>query len=375
MNIVIGFAVVIVITAVSITAMLLVRRRAPAGSYFSDGDRASGVFGVLATGFSVLLGFIIVIAFQSYDESRAGAEAEAAIVAQQVETAQFLPADTAKDLTGQLVCYARSVIGPQWAELERGRLSESINPWGGQMYLTIKAADPQTTAEQSAYDRWMDQTSDRETARLDRIHAAQGIIPLPLWIALFVIFVVILKNKYEDVYGTGLNMRFGGGYMLNDETEARVMFTFQSLDADLATLGDYGASPLYGQYSDYQSLTLDVGLRRYGRLRSNNLRPYAEGSIGLGFVDKTDVELVAPQANLRRDATDFYDQTTAFTFSGNAGVLWNVSPRLGVFAQLGLRWVTGMSEVDNFVGTGLESINDNSSRWTMPFLVGARLGF
>ncbi len=48
-------------------------------------------------------------------------------------------------------------------------------------------------------------------------------------------------------------------------TEARVTFTFQSLDADLATLGDYGASPLYGQYSDYQSFALDVGLRRYGR--------------------------------------------------------------------------------------------------------------
>jgi hypothetical protein len=34
-----------------------------------------------------------------------------------------------------------------------------------------------------------------------------------------------------------------------------------------------------------------------------------------------------------------------------------------------------MSEVDDLAGTGLESINDNSSRWTMPFLVGARLGF
>ena len=192
MNIAIGFAVVILITAVSIAAMLLVRRRAPSGSYFTDGDRASGVFGVLATGFSVLLGFIIVIAFQAYDESRAGAEAEAAIVAQQVQTAQFLPADTAEDLTGELVCYARSVIGPQWAALERGEWSESINPWGGEMYLTIKAADPQTTAEQSAYDRWMDQTSDREQARLDRIHAAEGLVPVPLWIALFVIFVVIL---------------------------------------------------------------------------------------------------------------------------------------------------------------------------------------
>ena len=31
--------------------------------------------------------------------------------------------------------------------------------------------------------------------------------------------VVITKNTYEDVYGTGLHLRFGGGYMLNDESE------------------------------------------------------------------------------------------------------------------------------------------------------------
>jgi hypothetical protein len=40
-NVVIGFAVVIAITAITITAMLLVRKRAPAGSYFSDADPAS----------------------------------------------------------------------------------------------------------------------------------------------------------------------------------------------------------------------------------------------------------------------------------------------------------------------------------------------
>lgn len=192
MNVVIGFGVVIVITAITITAMLLVRRRAPEGSYFTDGDRASGVFGVLATGFSVLLGFIIVIAFQSYDESRAGAEVEAAVVAQQIETAQFLPSGTAEDLTGQLVCYARSVVGPQWTALERGQLGDSVNPWGVEMYLTIQAANPQTPAEQSAYDRWMDQTAERELARLDRVHTAESLVPLPLWIALFTIFVIIL---------------------------------------------------------------------------------------------------------------------------------------------------------------------------------------
>jgi hypothetical protein len=63
MNLVVGALVVLVTTAVTVTTMLLVRRKAPEGSWFSDGDRASGVFGVLATGFSVILGFIIFLSF------------------------------------------------------------------------------------------------------------------------------------------------------------------------------------------------------------------------------------------------------------------------------------------------------------------------
>src|SRR6476469_1613983 len=74
---------------------------------------------------------------------------------------------------------------------------------------------------------------------------------------------VILKNRYEDVYGTGLHMRFGGGYMFSEDAELRVTFTFQSLDADLVRMGDLGPSNLYGQYADYQSFGLDVGYRRY----------------------------------------------------------------------------------------------------------------
>ena len=190
MNVLLGLVATLVITAITVTAMLLVRRRAPEGSYFTDGDRASGVFGVLATGFSVLLGFIIFLAFSSYDESRSGAEEEATIVAQQVQTAQFLP-DVSAELTGELVCYARNVAGPEWDALAAGTLGDRINPWGAEMFLTISAVDPQTATEQSAYDRWMDQTSDREQARIARVHGAEGIIPLPLWLALFVISAVV----------------------------------------------------------------------------------------------------------------------------------------------------------------------------------------
>jgi hypothetical protein len=39
--------------------------------------------------------------------------------------------------------------------------------------------------EEAAYGKWLDQTSDREEARRDRVHGAEGIIPNSVWIVLF----------------------------------------------------------------------------------------------------------------------------------------------------------------------------------------------
>ncbi len=172
--------------------MLLVRRRAPEGSYFTDGDRASGVFGVIATGFSVFLGFIIFLAFTSYDQSRSGAETEALMVVQQVETAQLFPAPAAGALTGQLICYGRFVVHDEWPRMRAETIGNRINPWGVAMFKTAEKVDPKTATEQSAYDQWLGQTSQREEARLDRTHGAVGVIPTPLWFVLFFIGSIIV---------------------------------------------------------------------------------------------------------------------------------------------------------------------------------------
>jgi hypothetical protein len=114
------------------------------------------------------------------------------LVAQQVETAQFLPKDVAAELTGELVCYGRSVAGAEWDALAAGTLADEINPWGAEMLRTLRSVKPQTATEQSAYDRWMDQTAQRQQARIARVHGAEGIIPSPVWFALYAISGVIL---------------------------------------------------------------------------------------------------------------------------------------------------------------------------------------
>jgi hypothetical protein len=190
-NIVWAVLIVAAVVGVAVGAMLFVRRTAPEGGYFEDGDRAAGVFGVLATGFSVLLGFIVFLAFTSYDQSRTGAETEALTVVQQVETAQFFPASVSAELTGELVCYGRSVANGEWDRMRAGTLGDNLNPWGIELFRTLKTVEPKTATEQSAYDKWLEQTSTREEARQDRVHGAVGVIPASLWIVLFFIAAVI----------------------------------------------------------------------------------------------------------------------------------------------------------------------------------------
>jgi hypothetical protein len=206
--------IIVVVTALAITVMLLARSRAPAGSRFEDGDRAAGVFGVLATGFAVLLGFVVFLAFESFDTSRSGAETEAQIVTQQFETAQFFPVAARARLSGELVCYARTVIHQEWPKMEAGSLGDIVNPWGVATFRTLKTVEPKSASEQAAYAKWLDQRSDRESAREDRTHGAEGVIPVPLWIVLLlsaVIIFVFMLFFADSAEGVGVQATMMGG--------------------------------------------------------------------------------------------------------------------------------------------------------------------
>ena len=80
--------------------------------------------------------------------------------------------------------------------MESGTLGDKVNPWTLPMFRTIRTIEPRSASEQAAYSKWLDERTDREDARADRAHGAEGVIPLPLWIVLLlsatVIFVYML---------------------------------------------------------------------------------------------------------------------------------------------------------------------------------------
>ncbi len=195
MNVLLSTIIVAASAAIAVVVMLLLRRVAPEGGYFADGDRSAGVYGVLATSFSVLLAFVVFLAFTSYDDARSGADQEATDVIQQLETAQLLPQPGGTRLSGELICYARAVVYQEWPKLQSGTAPQ-FNPWGVPLFRTFSAIQPRTAAQQAAYSKWLDQTSGREQARLDRIEGVQDVIPTPLWYILLLSAGIVLVYTF-----------------------------------------------------------------------------------------------------------------------------------------------------------------------------------
>ena len=80
-----------------------------------------------------------------------------------------------------------------------------------------------------------------------------------------------------DLKGEGV-IHLDGASVTNDDRPADL--TVSVSRADLVRLGDLGPSSLYGQFDDYQTLSLDFGVRRYMPLKETRFRVYGEGTIG-----------------------------------------------------------------------------------------------
>jgi hypothetical protein len=186
---------------------------------------------------------------------------------------------------------------------------------------------------------------------------------------------VIDSQSYGDIYGTGVKWGFGVGYRLDERSEVRGSMAFQSVSADLSKIGSVANAPLYATFDPYKSISIEGGYRRYFADSDQRLRPYAGGTLGIAIVREIDADLAAPDLGLVLNATDFYDRTGAFTIGFNGGVLYAITERLDVKGELGFRHVSGLSAIDGLKNTGLESTNDNSGRWTLPFTVGLRVRF
>jgi hypothetical protein len=163
-----------------------VRRLRKTDELFHDSERGSDVFGFVGSGFALLLAFVIVQAYDYFNDARAGVEQEALAVVEIDRTADFFePADQQR-LTAATICYARAVVNRGWPAMSAGQEGSPVTDvWVHELVAAERAAvigDNKVT--NVAFYQLLEEQDQLTEGRRERIHAATLDLPAPVWMIL-----------------------------------------------------------------------------------------------------------------------------------------------------------------------------------------------
>jgi hypothetical protein len=186
MSLWLGILIVVAVNAVTVAVMLIVRRRAPAGGYYEDMQQAGWVYSVAGTSFAVILAFVFLLTFQSFDRARTSASAEADAMLSLFHIADVFPEQEKNTLQADLICYGRSVAHIEWKTLAHNEQSSVTRDWA--LALDHHFNDGSGTGDArvaAAYGAWYAATADRQDGRQGRIDEAAPFVPTLVWVFLF----------------------------------------------------------------------------------------------------------------------------------------------------------------------------------------------
>ncbi|MGE5857906.1 MAG: hypothetical protein ACM31K_05425 [Solirubrobacterales bacterium] len=184
MNLFLLAAIVTGVAALGVLLMHAIRRGATQKKFYEEIERGSGIFAFLGTAFAVLLAFVVLEAFQNFNDARSSAETEATDVAVLSRYADYFPADDRDRIVGGLICYGRAVANVEWKTMESGQPSPLVQPWVGAFENGIKQLDPKGAKQTTIFFHMIETDRARGEARRQRLTEAGRSVPGPVWFIL-----------------------------------------------------------------------------------------------------------------------------------------------------------------------------------------------
>jgi len=157
-----------------------------------------------------------------------------------------------------------------------------------------------------------------------------------------------------------------------------VNFIYQNSGAETVSVGTAGAAatPLFVSFDDYSYWGFEGGQRFFfARTRFTPYLGYLVGLNRYGDIRGTFVDVplnVTP--GLAAQDGKFFEKSWALSLGPTGGFLIGIGP-FELMAEVQLKYMGGLSDVDWLVEEGLRDINSESSRWSIPAQIGARIRF
>lgn len=186
-----------------------------------------------------------------------------------------------------------------------------------------------------------------------------------------------MRNAYEPA----VRGELGLSYALNPSRKVTATGFYENAKSegvtDLGILGNGEA--LTASVSDYEAYGVELGLRQYfrpERFLGTTVRPYVEGRLGATNIE--DISLTDARSNgallAGRDIA-LYEGGWVGSAAGLVGLETPLTRYSTIGLETGVRYTQGLdgsNDVNNF---GLEGVNDDGSRTSIPVMLRGRYRF
>ena len=186
MNILLAAAILLGAVAIACLLMLAIRRLGTRDVFLADTTRGAGVYGVAGTGFAVLLAFVVLVAFEQFNDAKDGAEAESDAVIELFRDAAFFDSNDRTQMQAALVCYARAVVEQEWPAMREGNGDPLpvVERWVVALQAVYQRVPVRTPREEVVFANILELRDARIEARRERLSQAEQTVTSPVWFIL-----------------------------------------------------------------------------------------------------------------------------------------------------------------------------------------------
>jgi hypothetical protein len=185
---------------------------------------------------------------------------------------------------------------------------------------------------------------------------------------------VLVEQALSNHFSDALKIRFTGSQGLDYNKEAFATFAFGKFNGTERIVGSVSGYPLRARLSNTNAFDIEGGLRYYMR-PEGPIRTYVDGVIGLRFLQATDATFRVVEVGLTLANQPYFKGSTLFILGGDTGVSYDVSDRIALGVELGLRFQGKPGAEPLFADPNLRNVNDTGSRWSLPISVFAKAWF
>ena len=190
---ILGFLAVVTMALLSVTGLLVVRKRVSLGTLRSYHQVAGYLLSIVGMLYAVLVGFVIVDSMHHMQDVRELVSLEASGLANIFLCSEGLP--QAKKLEIRALChqYALDVINDEWPALERGVYSQKTFDEVFKIWKAVTTYEPKNNAESDVHRQLTSEVcSMAQSHRARVVSASHGVAPV-LWFVLVVggIFTIL----------------------------------------------------------------------------------------------------------------------------------------------------------------------------------------